>query len=68
MKKRITMKFHAATVLILLAALVCYGAGLDSAGLALAFAGAVFELAFWVRVIQGPSRHGRAAMTFRYPR
>jgi len=63
-REPITMKFHALTVLILLAALACYGASLDGAGLALFFAGAVLELWFWIRAIQGPPRaHGRTAIT-----
>jgi hypothetical protein len=63
-KKRISMRFHALTILIVLAALACYGASLDGAGLALFFAGAVFELWFWIRAIQGPPRaHRRAAIT-----
>jgi hypothetical protein len=56
MKRRINHKFHALTVAILLAALACYGASFDGAGLALFFAGAVLELWFWIRAVQGPPR------------
>ena len=63
-EKRLGVKFHALTVLIVLGALACYGASLDGAGLALFLAGAVLELWFWIRAVQGPPRtHGRAAMT-----
>jgi hypothetical protein len=69
MKPRINLKFHALTVAVLLAALACYGASLDGAGLALFFAGAVLELWFWIRAVQGPPRAThRASQPLRYHR
>ena len=51
------MKFHAATLLILFAALACYGAGYDAGGLAFIFLAAVLEAWCWIRVVQGPRTH-----------
>jgi len=68
MKQRLNVKFHALTILILLAALACYGAGFDGAGLAFFFAGAVLELWFWIRAVQGPPRAHHRTAQLRYHR
>lgn len=69
MKRPVTMKAHAPTVLILLAALVCHSLNLDGAGLALFFAGAVHEVWLWLRTVQRPTRaHGRATQMLRNDR
>jgi len=40
----------AITVAILVAAVLCYGLGMNGLGGALVFAGTIFEAVFWVRV------------------
>lgn len=56
------MKSHLLTILVLVGALICYGVALDGAGLALFFIGAVLEVWFWIRAVQGPPRsHARVA-------
>lgn len=47
------MKHHLATAALLIAALVCYGLGLESGGHALIWLGAGMELWFWARVAPG---------------
>ncbi len=54
------MKLHAVTLLILFAALACYGAGYGGGGLAFVFLAAVLEAWCWIRVVQRPRTH-RAA-------
>ena len=44
------MKHHMATLAILLAALMFYGLGFSSLGLAAVVAGGAFELWFWARL------------------
>ena len=44
------MKRHSITAAILLAALVLYGLGMTSLGIAAFIAGGIFELWFWIRL------------------
>ncbi len=50
------MRYHLLTVVVLLLAVLCYAKGLDGGGLVLFFIGALLEIVFWLRVVQGP-RH-----------
>ena len=47
------MTHHLTTAILLIAALVCYGFGLESGATALLALGAVFELWFWARAVPG---------------
>ena len=50
------MKRHLLTAVILALAVLCYAKGLDGGGLVLFFVGALLEIGFWLRAVQGP-RH-----------
>ncbi len=50
---RDAMKHRLVTAALLLAALACYGIGLDSGATALLALGGIFELAFWARAFPG---------------
>jgi hypothetical protein len=47
------MKHRLATAALLLAALGCYGFGLETGATALLALGGIFELAFWARAFPG---------------
>lgn len=56
------MKYHVITAVLLLVAIVFYGAGLSGAGAVAFFAGVVFETWFWARIVikRRPGIRGRA--------
>jgi hypothetical protein len=55
-----SMQRHLITVLVLLAALVCYRIGFGAGAFALVAAGGALELWFWVRLLRGKPRSASA--------